>query len=185
MLKLNDDILYTIISYLNNKDSLSIVLTCKYYKNFFYKVGFVKYLNIFRNSYELFEMYNSHYRTLISMSLSHMNNPQHWIFGNWCKKVSLINCILTDKIDPTKPCLEEELSIYNIYNIYKNIPIRINWKKFPKLKILKLDVYDIELENIESCSNLEVVYINLNNKKKDFTSNLKSLKKIKVLLTNA
>lgn len=183
MFNIKDDNLYLLISYLGNKDSLSIVLTCKYYKKFFYKIGFVKYLNVYRSPSELFDKYNNHYRTLLSMTMTNIINPQNWIFGNWCKKVFLINCILTDKIDPTKPCLVEELSIYDSY---KNKPIRINLKKFPKLKVLKIDVFDIELLNIESCSNLENVYINVGNKeKKSFLDDFTSLKKINLLLINS
>jgi hypothetical protein len=187
---LDDYSLLEIMKYLNNKSSLNFVLTSKYFKNLFCGNGFAKQLilNSCDKAITLMDRYNKHYRTLYLIYIHNIANPQHWIFGKWCKVMHFYNCLFSDKIDPCDNFDTEKLTIINYCNDIKFA--KINWKKFPNLKSLKLKVYDVDLDDLEYCKNLEIIYIELeynkifNNKTKIILKNIEKLTKIKYIFTN-
>jgi hypothetical protein len=184
---LYDDILIYISSYLDDKENLNLIQTCKYFKNLFNKVGFLKFLKCegdkHQSIYNFMITYFKHIRTVDYIYISHIDTPQYWINNKWCKIVHLYNCYLEDKIDPLNICNTEQLIIQNIYPSKWKNKLKINWNKFPNLRILQLDIQNIDLVNIEICQNLELIYININ-EKTEFSSSIGTLKKLKHLITN-
>ena len=102
------------------------------------------------------------------------------------KKVKFINYSCIFEINPYVNTNTENLYIStfrNKENLY------INFFKFNKLKYLFLHIYDLNFINIESCTNLEVLFIyletsNLNDGSIIIPKNIGLLKNLKHLLTN-
>lgn len=187
MLNIIDDyLLIEIMKFLDNKSSLYFVLTSKYFKNLFKRNGFMKhlYINTHDGPVKLMNLYSKHYKSLYSINIHNVSNPQNWIFGNWSKKMQFYNCTLSDKIQlKNNNFITEELYIINYFNLPK---ILINWKNFPNLKLLFLKVFDIELNGLQYCNNLEIIYIetfkNKNNKQlENITTYLNQLTNLKYI----
>jgi hypothetical protein len=180
---LNDDILIELIQYLDNTSSLNFILTSKYFSNLFCKYGFAKYLNIKSNQspFILMDRYIKHYRTLKMVTVNNCNNPQHWIFGNWAKEMYFFDCNFNDTIKNKNNFITEKLYITS--RLKKQL--KINWKNFPNLKKIKLEIDDIDLNEIENCKKLEIIFLNIKNKNKKIDiCQLNKLTNLKLLITN-
>lgn len=131
-----DCLLISILEYISdNKSSISLVSSCKYFKNLFYKNGYLKYLTtkpLGLNPYDFAMKTAEHSRTLKTISMYNTKDPQYWIFS-WPKVAFFNHCHIT-KIDPTKPTQTEILYILN----NPSTKLEINWFKFPNLKKLEL-----------------------------------------------
>lgn len=132
-----DDILYIIMSFIkDNKTSVNFISSCKYFKNLFYRYGYIKNLSISAHD-DLFKfaiLSSYHNKTLNCISIYNKFNPHMW-FNNWPKIVFMNNCTIKEKIDPSKSTETEYLYILNS-RIYKDI--KINKNKFPKLKYIEI-----------------------------------------------
>lgn len=172
---LNNDNLIYIYMFFDIKNKINLIKTCKYLKNLFYKIGYLKNINHSHDDDPCKFSINfmKHNRSLNSVYIYYLKNPQYWMPGSWPKKV-IINSYITDKIDPIISNTEE-LKI-----VTKGI-LKINWKKFPKLKILYIDCDTINLDGIEYCEKLELVHLITNN---IIPNNIGNLKNLKYLLTN-
>lgn len=155
-----DDVLILLLEYMNDYDTQNLMKISDYIKKLYYKNGYLKVLsvghNLMNNDISKFAMDCArHDKALKVLDIAHTNNPQHWIFCNWPKKVYFNYCTITDKIDPVNITNTEELSIicHNIINSRKK-KLQINWGKFPNLKLLHIEAYDIELKGIENCQKL-------------------------------
>ncbi len=155
-----DDVLILLLEYMNDYDTQNLMKISDYIKKLYYKNGYLKVLsvghNLMNNDISKFAMdCAQHDKALQILDISRINNPQHWIFCTWPKKVNLSYCTITDKIDPPVETKTEELSIicHNIINSRKK-KLQINWMKFPNLKSLFIEAYDIELEGIQFCKKL-------------------------------
>ena len=160
MNSISDDLLVIILSYLNNKDSLSLVKTCKYFKKLFYEKGFYKsiYYNFSEPILPFINLFDIHNKTLHDVYIKNGYNIHTFMNNTWCKNVKFSNYSYEDyNIDPKKITNTENLYISS-YN-KKKIKITINWNKFPKLKYLYISIYDININNIEICDNLEVIFL--------------------------
>jgi len=91
---------------------------------------------------------------------------------HYCKFSSIINPPLSLKT--------EKLHIYNS----KESKIRIEWTKFPNLKSLYIDCYDIELKGIEKCKKLETIFIQVKNMVINDLSNIGSLTNLRYFISN-
>ena len=160
-----DELLLELNKYLWNKDIISFLKTNSYIKRLYYKYGYLKSLTI--NSLNK-DIYNfaiqtaTHSKTLNYICINNFNNPQHWIFY-WPKKVYIYYCNITDKIDPPKYCDTEYLEIINHKIINKNNKkIIINWKKFPKLKHIKIKTNNLDLTNLNKDIYIDIELYDLN-----------------------
>ena len=179
-----DENLVNIISYLNNKDSLNFVKLSKYNKNLFYKRGFLKHISSINSHSDPFDFainFSIHNKTLQSVHVSHIQNPQYYMNGTWPKNVLINFCRINSQINPTTT-KTEKLKIEQIYyHTYKKM---INWNKFTKLKVLYLSCTDIDFTGFENCKDLEIIFIELKNADKVVLPNISSLKNLKHLITN-
>jgi hypothetical protein len=83
--------------------------------------------------------------------------PKKIIFER-CKLGNILLNLTTEKIT-------EVLLIQDLHRNIINEPVYINWKMFPKLKILDVYAPDINFDGLENCIDLEVVRIDLDNDK--------------------
>jgi hypothetical protein len=65
---------------------------------------------------------------------------------------------MNNRINPDKTTTEI-LIIRDVHRSKSNKKITINWEKFPRLRVLDLYIFDIELKGIEQCKMLESVRI--------------------------
>jgi hypothetical protein len=173
--KLTDYDLINISFYLNNLDSYSFILVSKRLKTLFYKEGFLKYISFGYNIINT-DIYNfsitcsRHYKCLKSIYVSNTNNPQIWIQIIWPKIIHFNFCNITELIDPFYISNTEELSIKQHQIANRNITLKINWFKFPRLKKLKIITFDIDLTGIDNCKSLKHVDIHVFNENKEFNN---------------
>ena len=166
---LTDYNLINICTYLNNADSYSFILVSKHLKMLFYKEGFLKHIkfgyNIINTDIHNFSILcATHHKTLQSISISNTHNPQNWIPIIWPKIVYFNLCNITDKIDPVFTNTEELHILHHEIINNRNLKMKINWSKFPKLKILRMNIFDIDLSKIKECKKLKYININIFNK---------------------
>ena len=190
MNNLPNEMIILISSFLNNKENLIFVKTCKYYKEILYKYGFLKSLyytfpgsvvNFTRN-------FIQHNRTLTDIYINNGNNIHLYILSViWPKRLKFMNYNFNCEINPYINTNTENLYITTYQN---KIKMYINWSKFNKLKYLFLHIYDLDFTNFELCANLEVIFIYLEVSNNDddtsiiIPKNIGLLKKLKHLFTN-
>jgi hypothetical protein len=124
--------------------------------------------------------FSIHNKTLKHVHISYMHNPQDFMNGTWPKSVLLNFCTIYRKLNP--PITNtQKLEIDQLYD--HSLKNMINWNKFPKLKILYLNSFDIDFTGFENCKDLEIIYIEL---KKPFLlpDVISSFKNLKHLITN-
>ena len=156
LFSLPDELLSFIMDYIpDNKGSASLAMSCVYFKKLFSKYGFLKNLTISPHQSLYSFSVNSaiHRRTLNMVTISHIYDPQYWIF-HWPRSVHFNNCTTKSILNQTNITSTEILYIMND----NNKDIKINWTKFRNLKILKLTDLNVDLTGIEICKNLK--YIN-------------------------
>jgi hypothetical protein len=115
-----EDIIQHIISFLQNNDSYNLIKTSKFIYNIGKKYGFLKYITFNHNNGLLMERFYEHYKSLHTLSLHHINDPQLWIPADWPNKVYFYNCRFSYNIDLGKMNIPKtkEITFYNIF--YKN-----------------------------------------------------------------
>lgn len=157
-----DDVLIHVQSFLDTKDSIALIKTCKRFKTLYTKTGYIKSLE-YGNSKMDFETfcrlcYKSK-NTLKSVTMHNTNAPVQWLPLNvWPERVIFERCSIDAVINPLKT-VTETLIINDVHRRNNKQKISINWEKFAQLKILDLYVYDIDLTGIEKCKSLKAIRI--------------------------
>ena len=139
---------------LDNKTSLNFVLSCKYFKNIFYKYGYIKHIKT--GSLTSFDKYNffltciNHENTIDSIEITNLNNPICWI-PIWPRFVFFNYCNITNEIKPPKPTKTKVLYLLNNRSDKK---IKVDWKMFPNLEYLETDNFNFNIEDANQCKKL-------------------------------
>ena len=154
LIDIPDYLLYIIMGYISdNKGSISLYSSCSYFKKLFNEYGYVKVLTnnpLKNNLYTLAVNSTKHKNTLNTISITHTQDPQYYIFY-WSNTIFFNFCTTTSIINPT---IITDTTIIYIYNDrHKNI--RVNWSKFPKLERLELVNITINFIGIEVCKKLK------------------------------
>ncbi len=136
-----DDILIKIMSYLeDNFSSINYSISCKYIKNLFSKEGFLKKIELNNNSDTFKIMYSLclHSNSLNLFIARNVSDPNLFLPNKWCKEVIFMYCNLKSDIDPSEKVITEVIEIVGFPRKQIKI-IKINFNKFPKLKVLKIN----------------------------------------------
>lgn len=147
----------------DNKTSSFLVRTCSRLLHIGNSHGYVKYISygdVSCNNINLFvKRYCDHVKSIISVSIYTITDPQYWIPSVWPKKVYFKRTRITEIISPPLS-ITEDLQIIDLdkHNHSSDL-VRIDWKKLPKLKRLNLDVVNIDFTGIEACKDLEIIFI--------------------------
>jgi len=140
---------------------ISLIGTCKYFKKLGNEFGYLKYINVkgYKNFVKFIKFYFTPNDFLESVSIKDINNPISWMIERpWPKEMIFTNCFIENNIDEIPESPTEKLIIRNCTN---RSTIHIDWKKFPKLKILDIQVNDIDFVGLEKCKELEIIRIDL------------------------
>ena len=161
----SDDLILHILKFVSsNKNMISLIGTCKYFKKLGNEFGYLKYINVkgYKNFITFIKFYFASDNFLESVSIKDIDNPIRWMIERpWPKEMIFTNCLIgNDLVDiPESPT--EKLIIRDLYSAKNRSTIHIDWQKFPKLKILDIKVNDINFAGLEKCKELEVVRIDL------------------------
>ena len=126
------ELLFYIGEFCGNKEALYIALTCSEAYNLFNN-RFVKSMH-YKSSDDIYDFIykmHKHSKSLKTIQINNLYNPQIWI-PFYPTKI-ILQCSINDDINPREPVMTEYLSIINYYKIY----IKINFEKFPMLKVFK------------------------------------------------
>ena len=126
------DLIFEITTFCNNKESFYIAIASKeIFKGFKTKKGFAKYLTYDNQMIIMNFIYklDFHSISLNSISISRLENPQYWLNNVWVKTMFFDNCSFTDEVNPRYPVETEYIYINS-----KSKKMKINMKKFPKLR---------------------------------------------------
>ena len=164
---LPDELLLTILNFIpDNYSAHSLSLTCKYINKLFNANGYLKFLHVKPMIClgNFLDMTVKHNKTVNYIYFSNKYDPHLWIISGWFKKVCFTGCsFYKNNIDPLSDTITEELYINCTNDKFK---LSINFEKFPKLKKLYIDCYDIDVNNfcVENCVELKNVNINIRKK---------------------
>ena len=104
---------------------------------------------------------DKHKKSVIKITIDNVDDPHVWIPIKWTKIMVFTNCFKGKLIvNPPEETDTEELHITN-YDRHHLCPtfIRINWEKFPKLKILNIYCWSIDRSNLNNCNILKKITI--------------------------
>lgn len=139
-----------------NKDSISLLKTCKALRKIAINNGYIKELSIQKFSPIVFQVKSvEHFHTINSIIVDSVN----WLPRKWPVKVTFIQCEMNSEIDPPDKTKTTKLEL-KLRTDRKDC-LNINWKKFPNLEQLYISTYDINLEGIELCQKLSKICISL------------------------
>ena len=173
------DILRNILqNYLNDTDSNNFSKTCKT----IYKIDYLYFLkNYYEDIWYFSSVFSKHYKTLKYIYIKNVSEPETWLVSVWPSKVEFLNCNHY-KIDPYNITNTEELII--IQNYFYKKKLKINWYKFPKLKKIHIEIYDIDISGLHNCKNLEYIYLTSKNNNVILSKDIFNIQNLKYLFTN-
>lgn len=165
MLNLSDDlIIYMWCKIFTDKERILLVKTCTFFKKIRKQIGYLKHIEIKNMEYFMpFVKYFRHTKLFLEkLVLCNIDNPILWLSDvPWPKEVVFNNCILYNKLYKIVKSHTETLEIIDFNRCKHNHLIQIDWEKFPHLKVLDIQVYDINLDGLENCKQLELIRIDL------------------------
>ena len=176
-----DLILYIWIMIETNKDMVSLVSTCKRFRDIGKKRGYIKSIDFSWNSDygNFFELWGRPKLFLHQIKISDFVDPITWIpTKHWAKTMIFERCCMGGKYIDPYGSKTETLVIKDILRCRNRYTLRIIWSKLPKLKVLDLYVYEVDLKGLETCQELEAIRINVNNNRlfPEFLSKLPQLR---------
>ena len=151
------DLLFTIGEFCGNKESLYIAISCselykifnnRFVKSMSYKIG--------NDIYDFSLKMHKHSKSLKTIQINNLQNPQFWL--PFYPIQILLYCSINQDINPHYPVMTEYLSIINYSKFY----IKINFEKFPMLKVFKyngllLNNYDDIKNNCKNIHTIEII----------------------------
>jgi hypothetical protein len=161
----SDDLILHIFKFVStNKNMISLIRTCKYFKKLGNEFGYLKYISVkeYKNFIKFIKFYFTPNDFLQSVSIKDIDNPIRWMIERpWPKEMIFTNCFIGNDIVDIPESPTEKLIICDLHRSMNKYTIHIDWKKFPKLKILDIQTNDIDFVGLESCKELEVIRIDL------------------------
>lgn len=172
----------------NNTDTLSLMQTCHYFYKNGKKWGYVKTLLFDMSSdvIKFINMYSKAIKSLKKLEIANIYDPISWItYRRWPRTVVFSNCNMGYRtIDPL-PSITESLIIRENRHLQQDYKMmRINWCKFPKLRVLDIYTYNVDLKGIENCKDLEVVRIDIEVKDKIIPKCFAEFRNLTFIATN-
>jgi hypothetical protein len=153
------ELLFHIGEFCGNKESLYIALSCsELYKLF--NNRFVKFMS-YKSSNDIYDFVfrmHKHSQSLKTIQINNLYNPQLWI-PYYPNKI-ILQCSINQDLNPSEPVTTEYLSIINYSNIY----LKINFEKFPMLKVFKYNGWLLNSNDdiMNNCKNIHTIEIILN-----------------------
>ena len=184
MLTLTDNIILEIWEWIfSNKDMVALISSCKHFQYMGKKHGFIRHLNLSMNSdyMNLIVLWrHCNLKSLRSVNVSGLNSPANWLPFAWPKHTTFSSCRMGISLISPEVSMTTHL---NISDSTRGI-LLLDWSKLPKLRSLKLNVYDVEFSGLVKCQSLEHVHINLKNNRKKLPGWISDLRNLITIRSN-
>lgn len=158
------DVLFIIISFLNNNSSTSLIKTCKTINRHGDDFGYISHISV---DYSVDIMtfirhFCKHSQCMKSVYINGLDNPQVWM-PHYVEKMVFDHCAIFSYINPGKQSHITKSLIIRDYHRYKNKQtLHINWECFPNLEELELYVHDVVWTGSSVMKKLKHININTN-----------------------
>jgi len=149
-------ILSYVKSFLDNKSSINLMITCKEMSQYGKNTAFLTSIRLdYKENYSKFiQRYSQHKNTIKKIEVNGMENPHLWL-PNYVNTVMFLHCSIYEYVDPGPSALFTKVLILRDYNRHKNqYLLCINWDWFVNLEILELYVYDVDIKGIDKLTKL-------------------------------
>ena len=177
---LNVDLFYEIINQID--DLFPLRSTCKNLKLILDDYGYLRKINYntHTNFMEFIEIYDKFSNSIRTLNVDSIIEP-FILIPEWPKIVNFTNCVMGPSyIDPPTTSTE----ILSIAEHTRNSLLHINWKKFPKLRAIYIRTWDIVLDNLDKCQDLEIICIDLQNTKTYLPPWVGKFPNLKIIIVN-
>jgi hypothetical protein len=151
-----DMIMYIFLFLPSNKDTLNTMKTCKELYRIGMKNGFLKTISLRPDNCDRF-LKNIY--TIDTATIEDQKDPQSWIF-RFPRQVICKRCTLTGPFIPNNVTNTEVLD-FKVHTSRRMF--RTDWSLFPKLRVLTMKVYDIDVTGLDELPNLGTVHIRTQN----------------------
>ena len=163
--ELSEDILKHIWDTIDsNTDAFSLMITNHHFYKNGKKWGHIKtiFFDISSDVIKYINMYSRAHKSLKRLEISQNMDPVSWItYRRWPKTVIFSRCELNYRTIEPLPSITETFIIRENRHLHNKKTLHINWSRFPKLRVLDIYTYNIELEGIEKCQELEVIRVDV------------------------
>ena len=155
-------ILSSITSFLDNKEGINLILTCKYIKTHGYKYGFLTTIQLKHTNdfFTFLQNFETHKKTIKTIKVHGIDNPHMWL-PEYTQCLIFEHCSLSEYFNPKKQIYTTKVLKLIDYHRYKNkINLQINWNCFPNLEELYLYVYQVNINGLDDLKHLKIIKIN-------------------------
>ena len=180
LLTLNSDLQREVLYHLDSLFPLRI--TCRSLKLLLDDYGYLRKINynIHTDFMKFIELYDRFSKSIRVLTVDSIIEPII-LLPELPKIVSFSNCVMGQAyIDPPTTATE----ILSIWDHTRNSLLHINWVKFPKLKALYIRTWDIVLENLDKCQELEIICINIQNTSRCLPIWVGNFPKLQIIIVN-
>jgi hypothetical protein len=163
-----------------NKDMVALVSTYRRFRNLGKKFGYIKSIKfgMHTNFMNFIELYRGRNDFLQRLTMENINKPMPWIPTAWPKEMIFNRCFMGSKLADPPPSPTETLIVRDLFRHKHRHTLRINWCKLKKLRVLDIYVPDVDFTGLDECKELEVIRIDLDNKRRLLPSFLSHMPKL-------
>lgn len=185
----SEDLLLHIWKFIpTNQSMVNLVSACNDYWKLANKWGYIKSIDFgFDQDYmNLIHLLNKSNTFLNRLTVKGIDDPLPWLpITKWPKEIYFERCIMGTRLIDPDISNTEVLVIEDVLRTTHRKCIQVNWKKFPKLRILDVYATDINLTGIEHCQDLEAIRIDICNNKNHLPKQICKLSKLVFIASNS
>lgn len=150
------DLLSHIVSFLDDRANSRLLKTCKYFANYANKFGYASYIKagLYVDMMTFIQRFCHHSFSVKTVEIHGIDDAHIWL-PNYVERLIFEHCSISSYVNPEKPIYTTKYIKLTDYNYINKATLRINWRCFPNLEELDLDVYDVDLTGIEQCKKLK------------------------------
>lgn len=156
------DVLMYIMSFLDNRTNINIILTCRILRKHGENNGYINKINAnYRvDMREFIYLFRVHTNTIKTVTMDGFENPHLWV-PIFRENMLFTHCYFTKHLTTGKGGKTTKRIVITDYHRFKNkLTLEIEWEDFPNLEELELYVYDVNMKGIDNCKKLKRVKIN-------------------------
>ena len=180
LLNLNADLQKEICYHIDNL--LPIRTSCKTLKFLLDNYGYLRKINynIHTDFMEFIGIYDKFSNSIRTLHIDSIIEPI-MIVPEWPQVVNFNNCVMgKEYIDPQTTSTE----ILSILDHTRNSLLHINWKKFPKLRAVYIRTWDIILDDLDKCKNLQIICMDIQNTSRYLPPWVGNFPKLQTIIVN-
>jgi len=181
LLKINRDLFYEILEYVNNLVNMRLI--CHDLKSILDEYGYLRKItyNLHTNFFNFIHTYDKFSNSIRTLIIDSINHPNIFL-SKWPKIVTFKNCVMGSLC--IVPPLDNVTEILSITDYTRSSLLTIDWNKLVKLRALYIRAWDMVLDGLEKCENLEIICINLQNTQRYIPTWIGNFSKLTTIIMN-